>query len=106
MIKGMPIVLIEKTQAGTDDFGAPIFTETETTIDDVLVGKPSAEDYEMYGKEISYVLGIPKGDSHVWDDTKVKFFGETFKTLAVEKGIEENVPLRWGINVKVARYEG
>jgi hypothetical protein len=50
-------------------------------------------------------LGIPKGDDHDWNDTEVFIWGEKFRTIGFpETGIQENIPLRWGQNVKVERY--
>lgn len=110
MIKGITVTLIEKTENGVDDFGIPIYTETETQVDDVLIGEPTTEDVvnelTLTGKRLAYVLGIPKGDSHVWTDTDVIFFGERFRTYGdVTQGIDANIPLRWNKKVKVERYE-
>lgn len=108
-MKGTAITLIEKTQTGTDAFGAPIYTETETVVEDCLVGKPTTDDItqaiQLYGKKIAYVIGIPKGDAHTWEDAEVIVFGERFRTVGfAETGIQENIPLRWGKNIKVERY--
>ena len=109
MIKGTTIQLIVETQTGTDPFGAPIYEEEAVDVEDVLVGQPSTDDVtnsiQMYGKKIEYVLGIPKGDTHNWTDAVVVIFGEKFRTVGYpQTGILENVPLRWGQNVKVERY--
>ncbi|MCR5731234.1 MAG: hypothetical protein K6G20_12890 [Ruminococcus sp.] len=65
------------------------------TVSNVLIGEPSAD-----GK--CYTLGIPKGDSHIWSDRKVCFFGRTFRTIGLpEQGIEENIPLSWHKKVHV-----
>ena len=109
MIKGTTIQLIVETQTGTDPFGAPIYEEEAVDVEDVLVGQPSTDDVtntiQMYGKKIEYVLGIPKGDTHNWTDAVVVIFGEKFRTVGYpQTGILENIPLRWGQNVKVERY--
>lgn len=109
-MKGMTIQLCVKTQDGTDPLGAPIYKESLVDVNDVLVGQPSSDDLittlQLTGKTISYVLGIPKGDTHVWEDTYVIIWGEKFQTVGnVMTGIQENIPLRWGSNIKVARYE-
>lgn len=108
-MKGMTVQLVVKTQSGTDPFGAPIYTEELVNIDDVLVGSPSTEDVlstqNLTGKRIAFVLGVPKGDDHIWEDTFVYIWGERYRTIgAPETGIQENIPLRWGKNVKVERY--
>lgn len=109
MIKGTTVTLIKKTQSGTDDFGAPVFTEEEIEVNDVLVGQPASEDLiselELTGKHIAYVLGIPKGDNNTWSDTDVIIWGERYRTIGLpQTGIQENIPLRWKANIKVERY--
>ena len=109
LIKGASVTLYEKTATGTDPFGVPIYSTTPVTVDNVLIGQPSAEELtselNLTGRRIAYVLGIPKGDDHIWTDTTVRFFGKTFKTIGYpETGIQENIPLRWGQNVKVVHY--
>lgn len=108
-MKGMTINLVVKTEAGTDEFGAPIYTEELVPVDDCLVGQPSADDASnalaLYGKKIAFTIGIPKGDTHDWTDAEVEFFGERFRTVGYpETGIQANIPLRWGQNIKVERY--
>ncbi len=108
-MRGMTIELGVKTETGVDPFGAPVYETTYIEVEDVLVGQPSSDDLtttlELTGKRIAYVLGIPKGDDHIWTDTTVRFFGKTFKTIGYpETGIQENIPLRWGQNVKVEAY--
>ena len=108
-MKGMTIELGVKTEVGVDPFGAPIYETNYIEVEDVLVGQPSSEDLtstlDLTGKRIAYVLGIPKGDEHVWVDTTVRFWGKTFQTIGEpETGIQANIPLRWGQNVKVEAY--
>ena len=108
-MKGMTVQLAVKTQTGTDPFGAPIYSEELVSVNDVLVGSPSSEDVistlDLTGKRIAFVLGIPKGDTHIWEDTDVIIWGERYRTIGYpETGIQDNIPLRWGQNVKVERY--
>lgn len=109
MIKGTKVILIQKEETGTDDFGAPIYEEKQIEVNDVLVGEPSSDDISnemsLYGKKIAYTLAIPKGDTHNWVDTDVIIFGQKYKTYGYPiEGIEENIPLRWHKKVKVERY--
>lgn len=108
-MKGTTVQLVVKTQTGIDEFGAPVYEETLETVSDVLIGQPSTNDLadsiDLDGKRIDYVLGIPKGDTHNWVDTEIIFFGQRFKTVGYpQTGIQENIPLRWGQNVKVVHY--
>ena len=109
-IQGVTIQLYEKTESGKDAFNRPIYTETITDVDNVLIGEPSTEDIEdtlnLTGKRLAYTLAIPKGDTHTWTDRKVGFFGEVFRTIGnPTQGIEANIPLSWNKKVKVERYE-
>lgn len=108
-MKGMTIQLVELTQIGVDEFNAPVYSEELVDVDDCLVGQPSAEDVSnmlaLYGKKIAYTIGIPKGDTHNWVDAEVVMFGARFRTIGYpETGIQANIPLRWGQNIKVERY--
>lgn len=113
-IHGTAVTLFETTQTGTDEFGAPIYEETPVTVEDVLISEPSSDDIatstSMYGKVISCVLGIPKGDMHDWTDKKVSWtdaYGQTFtmKTFGFPvTGIEDNIPLRWHKKVRCEAY--
>lgn len=109
-IKGIPIKLSVKTQTGVDGFDRPIYDVSEETVDNVLVGEPSADDVvnemNLSGRRIAYVLAIPKGDEHDWENTEVEFWGMKFRTVGIPtQGIEENIPLEWNKKVKVERYE-
>lgn len=109
-IKGIPVKLSIRTQKGIDDFNRPTYEVSQEVVENVLVGEPSAEDVvnelNLSGKRIAYVLAIPKGDTHTWEDTEVEFWGMTFKTVGIPtQGIDDNIPLKWNKKVKVERYE-
>lgn len=109
MIRGIPVVLYDRVQTGTDAFDAPVYAETPVTVENVLVTPSSSDDIvgdlQLYGKKAIYELSIPKGDAHVWEDRKVEFFGESWHTFGFSRQyIEENVPLRWNKKIKVERY--
>lgn len=108
-MKTMTVQLAVKTQTSVNPFGAPIETEEIIDVPGCLVGQPSTDDItqtmEMYGKKIAYVVGVPKGDTNTWTDTDVIIWGERFRTIGYpETGIQDNIPLSWGKNVKVERY--
>lgn len=108
LITGTTVTLYEKTASGADAFGVPVYTLEPVTVENVLVGQPSAEELinelNLTGRRISYVLGIPKGDAHEWENQIVEFFGERFRTFgAIERGIEENVPGPWHYKIKCER---
>ena len=110
-MKTITVQLVKKTQSGTDPFGAPIETEEIIDVPGCLVGQPSTNEVtqtlELYGKHIAFVVGVPKGDTNNWVDTEVIIWGERFRTIGFpETGIQGNIPLSWGQNVKVERYGG
>lgn len=109
-IKGIPVKLSVRTQTGIDDFNRPTYEVSQEVVENVLVGEPSAEDVvnelNLSGKRIAYTLAIPKGDTHVWEDTEVEFWGMKFKTVGIPtQGIDDNIPFQWNKKVKVERYE-
>ena len=92
MLKGIDITLYEKTQSGTDEADAPVYTETPVTV--------------LTGRRLAYTLAIPKGDAHDWNDVQVAFFGQHFRTCGgVVQGIERMIPLCWNKKVQVVRDE-
>ena len=110
MLKGIDVTLYEKTQTGTDEADAPVYAETPVTVNNVLVGEPSAEEIttelQLTGRRLAYPLAIPKGDAHDWNDVQVEFFGQRFRTCGgVVQGIERMIPLCWNKKVQVVRYE-
>lgn len=109
-LKGIPVKLTVRQPAGIDELNAPVYSESTITVENVLVGEPSTDEIidemNLSGKRVAYVLGIPKGDTHVWKDTTVEFWGMKFRTIGVPtQGIEEMIPLSWNKKVKVERYE-
>jgi len=109
-INGVSITLYNKTQTGTDAFNRPVYSETAEQVANVLIGEPSTQDITdtltLTGKKLAYTLAIPKGDSHVWTNREVAFFGERFRTIGEPtQGIESMIPLSWNKKVKVERCE-
>lgn len=113
-MRGQTVTLYEKTQTGTDELNHPIYEETPVTIKNVLIGEPSTDDItnatNLYGKQIVFMLGIPKGDSHEWKDRKVSWtdaYGSviTVKTFGFPiTGIEANIPGPWHKKVRCEAY--
>ena len=109
MLHGITVALEQKTETGRDDFNRPVYSTEFVPVENVLVGRPDAQEVidtlNLTGKRIEYVLGIPKGDTHDWLDKKIRFFGQDFKAIGFpESGIQDLVPLDWGSNLKVERY--
>lgn len=114
-MRGITVTLKVKTQSGTDPFGAPIWTETDATVDNVLVGEPSTDDItsstDLYGKRIAFMLGIPKGDTHDWTDTTVSWTDAYGRSIVCRTfgfpttGVESLIPTPWHMKVRCERIE-
>lgn len=106
---GITVYLINEIQTGEDRLGNPIMEETETAVDNVLVAPATVDDVtsslQLFGKKAEYTIAIPKGDTHVWQDQKVRFFGATWRIFGYPKeGIEHLIPLAWNTQWRVERY--
>ena len=110
MIKGITVILYERTQIGVDELNDPVYLESPVEVQNVLVTPSSSDEIvnseTLEGKQAIYNLCIPKGDMHSWENSRVTIWGEDFVTFGkVTQHIEENVPLSWNKKVQVARYE-
>ena len=111
-MKGITILLAEKTQTGVDDLNRPVYEDDYIEVKDVLVGEPSTDEItntmSLYGKMVKYTLAIPKGDTNTWVDTEVVLpypFEGKYRTIGYPTaGIEANIPLRWNKKVLLERY--
>lgn len=109
-LHGQTIKLTIKTRTGADAFNAPLYSETEEDVENVLIA-PTADaevvnDIQLYGKASTYTLCIPKGDAHTWTDTKIKFFNKTWRSIGpIVEFQEELVPGPWNKKIKVVLYE-
>jgi len=110
-MNGITVTLYDRTTTETDALNHPIYTETATTVDNVLVAPMSDEEvlqtYTLTGRKAVYQMGIPKGDTHDWTaGKKVSFFGEDWRIIGLpQEGIEHLIPLSWNKKVRVERYE-
>jgi len=108
-IHGIPITLIDKQVVSVDPFGSPVVKDVEILVDNVLVAPALSDDVinqlNLTGKKAVYTLGIPKGDTHDWEDKEVEFFGQRWRTFGfVTEGIDDLIPLSWNKKVMVERY--
>ena len=114
-MRGITVTLTIKTKTSTDAFGAPVYTETTKRVDNVLVGEPSTDDItpstDLFGKRIDYMLGIPKGNTDNWQDTKVEWTDAYGRVIRCETfgfpvtGVEALIPTPWHMKVRCHRIE-
>ena len=110
MIHGIDVTLYNKTAAGTDSFGRPVYEETAVVVHNVIAAPVESSDVieatQRDGKTQLYDLYIPKGDTNVWEDRRVEFYGAIWETVGAPlEYIESNVPLSWNRKVQVKRFE-
>lgn len=109
LIRGIAVTLFEKTVTGVDAFNAHTYQETPVTVKNVLVSPASSDELEgenqLEGKKEICTLHIPKNDTHSWENSRVEFRGQKWRTFGfVQEYIPENTPLDWGRQVKAVRY--
>ncbi len=110
-MRGITVTLYERTQTGTDPANRPIYTETPVPVENVLVAPLSDEEVlqtlDLTGRRARYQLGIPKGDTHTWENCRVAFFGEVWRVIGhPTEGIDELIPLAWNKKIKVESIDG
>lgn len=115
-IRGITVKLYTETVTGYNPFGEPIVSTQPVEVDNVLVGEPSTDDIvtstSLFGKKISYMLAIPKGDKNDWVNKKVEWVDAYGTTHAVKTfgfpitGIEANIPeqLPWHMKMRCEAY--
>jgi hypothetical protein len=112
---GITVTLYETTESGRDALNNPILIETPVQVENVLVGEPTSDDVvsstAMFGKQIQFMLGIPKGDTHDWTDKKVTWTAANGTTQTVRTfgfpimGVEANIPGPWHMKIRCGAYE-
>lgn len=110
IIKGITVDLVVRTQTGTDAFGHPTYSTEIVSVDNVLVTPVSEQEIldalNLHGARVIYQLGIPKGDTHVWEDAEVDFFGQRFHQVGdITEGIEAMIPLDWNKKIRVEKID-
>ena len=101
-MRGITIELLTKTQVGTDAFNHPLYSERPVKIKNVLVAPISDTEVldiiNLTGRRAVYQLAIPKGDTHEWENQKVRFFGKTWRIIGKPtKGIDHLIPGQWNL---------
>ena len=107
-MKGITVTLYDEIETGTNSFGEPVYEKTAIEVDNVLVAPASPQEVldsdNLYGKKVEYTLGIPKEDTHNWQDRTIEFWGENWESFGIPtKGIDSLVPTKWNMKVMVMR---
>ena len=113
-LRGRTLILYDKVETGIDPFGRSVYEDVPIEVENVLIGNPTPQEVidtlNLTGKRAAYTLGIPKGDTNVWTDRKVRlpddFPAGKYRTIGFPaSGQDELIPLDWSQNVMVERYE-
>ena len=111
VLHGIPVTIYVKTETAKDEAGAPVYTETAETVENVLVHPATEQEItdtlNLTGRKAVYNLAIPKEDTHDWTNVRVSFFGQDFRTIgAAVQGIDGLVPLEWNKKVRCEVING
>lgn len=110
LIKGTKITLYDRVQNGVDGFNAPIYEETQVTVENILICPVMTDDIvtdtQMQGKQQEYELCIPKTDTNMWENRRVYIPGMgMFKTFGfLQSWMPENTPGPWNRKIKAKRF--
>ena len=113
-ITGRTITLYNKVKVGTDSFNRPVYEDVPEEVENVLIGEPASQEIidtlNTTGKRVAFVLGIPKGDTHVWTDRMVDLPSDfppgKYRVIGRPVGgQEELIPLSWNKKVQVEYFE-
>lgn len=108
--QGEPVVLIQKVEAGKDNFGKIIYEEKRIEISNVMINQTQASEVldttDLTTGKVTYTLCIPKEDNHDWENCKVEFWGKKWNVVGIPtQAMEQYVPLDWNKKVVVELYE-
>lgn len=110
LIQGITVLLINRVKIGENPLGKPIYEDKPIEVKNILVAPATADDLvnvsDLEGRKTIYTIAIPKGDTNIWENQRVKFFNKTWKVITeAEEGIESMMPLAWNKKYKVERYD-
>ena len=111
MIRGVDVTVTKRAVASRDEMGEPVFTETTTTVGNVLWHEASTDERDesnrMFGVTCDLSLDFPKTFTDSLEGAVVTVNGEDYRVLGDPKGyMAENTPTPWNRNAKVARADG
>lgn len=114
-MRGLAVTLTDRVLSGWSTGGDPLWSETKIVVDNVLVGEPSPEEVAastgVPGRRLSYILGIPKGDTTDWKARDVSWAGPDGRPIHARtfgdpvSGVEHLIPTPWHRKVRCYRYD-
>ena len=109
-LRGIDVTLYNKEQVDIDSFGQPIYELKKEIVSNVIVAPAIYDDIatsiNLDGTKTTYLLCIPKKDTHEWRDVDVEFMGKKWHTYTdTVEWIDDMVPLQWNKKVLCEMYE-
>lgn len=104
-LSGERVILVRRT-ATLDAYNHPSWVEHQEVVDNVLIGEPTQTEvengFDVKHEQARYMLAIPKGDTHDWQDAEVLFWGRRWRQVGrVIQGMEHLIPLDWNKKIMV-----
>ena len=111
LLAGESVVVITRTETGRDRGNSPIWSESETVVDDVLVeprdGGDVVESNRPDGTEVAYLLHFPKTHTASLRGCRVRVRGRELHVVGDPDGYQpELTPGPWNRQVRVGRRDG
>lgn len=112
-MRGVTIQLLTRKMTGRDELNQPVYEDVPEDVENVLIAPVSGDDIidatQLEGRKSVLTLGIPKGDTHEWENQKVALpapFAGTYKVFGTPQvGIPALVPTAWNKKIMVEKYE-
>ena len=111
MISGETVVVEYRTETGTDDYNAAVYSYTEETVEDVLVSPGPRSDIadpnRPDGVVVRYNLHFPKGFDKKLKGLRISVRGEWLDVIGdPDHYTLENTPGKWWMPVEVGIVRG
>lgn len=108
---GETVVVVTRTETGRGPGNTPVWAESETTVDNVLVVPgPRADVLEPnrpMGVDVVFTLHFPKTVTGSLRGCRVRVRGETFHVVGDPRAYQDNLtPGEWNRPVEVERRDG
>lgn len=108
---GETVTITQRSEVGRDGFNNPIFEDTETDVENVLVAPATGDDViesvRPEGSEVKYTLYFPKTFVGKLENERVKVRGDWLDVIGCPDCFDlNNCPTDWNMVVKVGVFHG
>lgn len=113
MIRGRTVTVVTKVQSGTDRFNDPVFAETSSDVQNVVIQRGESSDLDATrpeGARVDFTLHFPKTYAGDLRGAEVILYGEfagRYKVVGEPYPyMVENTPTPWYMPVEVVAVHG